>query len=431
MTGIADTIFALATARGRAGVAIVRISGPGAFEAAEVMTGPLPRNGRRLRSLTARGGEVVDQALVLTFAAGKSFTGENVVEFQCHGGIAIIDRILRELSEMDGLRLAQAGEFTRRALGNGRLDLAEVEGLASLVEAETEGQRKQAMRLFSGELGTLVQNWRQSLLEPVALIEATMDFVDEDVPVDVVPGVRSSIIKLLAELKFHADGAHVAERMMDGFEVAIIGAPNLGKSTLLNRIAGRDAAITSHHAGTTRDVIEVRMDLNGLPVTMLDTAGLREAMDDVERLGIERGKSRATLADLRVHLCEAPGDTDVSEGDDDIVLLAKDDDGSFGTKSISGVTGHGVDRLIEDIAQRLAQRAGNAGVASRERHRRALVDAMLHLNCALQRLDAHDIRLDIVAEDLRSAGRSLDVLIGRIDVEDVLGVIFERFCIGK
>jgi len=431
VTEIADTIFALATARGRAGVAIVRISGPGAVEAAEVMTGPLPRNGRRLRSLTARDGEVVDQALVLTFPAGKSFTGENVVEFQCHGGIAIIDRILRELSEMDGLRLAQAGEFTRRALGNGRLDLAEVEGLASLVEAETEGQRKQAMRLFSGELGTLVQNWRQSLLEPVALIEATMDFVDEDVPVDVVPGVRSSIIKLLAELKFHADGAHVAERMMDGFEVAIIGAPNLGKSTLLNRIAGRDAAITSHHAGTTRDVIEVRMDLNGLPVTMLDTAGLREALDDVERLGIERGKSRATSADLRVHLCEAPGDTDVSEGDDDIVLLAKDDDGSFGTKSVSGVTGHGVDRLIEDIAQRLAQRAGNAGVASRERHRRALVDAMLHLNCALQRLDAHDIRLDIVAEDLRSAGRSLDVLIGRIDVEDVLGVIFERFCIGK
>ncbi len=271
-----ETIFALASARGKAGVAVFRISGPQALAAGEVLVGHLPAPHRAgLRRIVA-DGEVIDDGLVLVFPQGESFTGEPVVELQVHGSVAVAAALGRVLSAMPGLRLAEPGEFTRRALANGRLDLAQVEGLADLIDAETEAQRRQAERVLQGAVAERVAEWRKLLVRVTALVEATIDFADEDVPVNVAPEVEALLDRLGGELRREIAGSRVAERVRDGFEVAIVGAPNTGKSTLLNALAGREAALTSEVAGTTRDVIEVRMDLDGVPVTLLDTAGLHE-----------------------------------------------------------------------------------------------------------------------------------------------------------
>ncbi|HGG65032.1 MAG TPA: tRNA uridine-5-carboxymethylaminomethyl(34) synthesis GTPase MnmE, partial [Rhodobacteraceae bacterium] len=284
-----STIYALATALGKSGVAVIRLSGPRALDAAKTLAGTLPEpRVAGLRALRDSDGVLLDQALVLTFMAGHSFTGEDVAELHLHGGPATIKAVLQTLGDLDGLRMAEPGEFTRRALENGCLDLAQIEGLSDLLDAETEAQRKQALRVFSGALGDKAESWRSQLIRAAALLEATIDFADEDVPVDVTPEVSDLLNSVMAALKTEATGVQISERIRDGFEVAIVGAPNVGKSSLLNRLAGRDAAITSEIAGTTRDVIEVRMDLNGLPVTILDTAGLRETDDTVEGIGIER-----------------------------------------------------------------------------------------------------------------------------------------------
>lgn len=307
-----DTIFALSTAPGRAGVAIIRISGSDARKALGHLNASIPEpRVASLRPLRSIEGVLLDEAVVLFYPKNQSFTGEQTVEIQCHGSPAVVTAILAELSHMPQLRPADPGEFTRRALGNGRLDLAQVEGLADLLEAETEAQRRQALRVFSGELGRLAEGWRSDLVRALALVEATIDFADEDVPVDVAPEVRQLLEKTEKSLERQISGIHAAERVRAGFEVAIVGATNVGKSTLLNALAGRDAAITSEFAGTTRDVIEVRMDLSGLPVTFLDTAGFRETDDAVESIGIERARQRAERADLRVFLVENGGSPDV------------------------------------------------------------------------------------------------------------------------
>ena len=290
-----DTIFALASARGKAGVAVFRISGPRAFEAVVALSGPLPEVRRAALRRLSWQGDVLDEALVLLFAEGQSFTGEAVAELQVHGSLAVTLGVAKALSEV-GLRMAEPGEFSRRALENGRMDLAQIEGLADLIDAETEMQRRQAMRVLSGAIGRRTEGWRVKLIRAAALVEAVIDFADEDVPVDVGPEVRALLDTVLGELRAEVAGSYMSERMRDGFEVAIVGAPNAGKSTLLNALAGRDAAITSDLAGTTRDVIEVRMNLAGLPVTVLDTAGLRQGLDPIEEIGIARGVARAALA---------------------------------------------------------------------------------------------------------------------------------------
>ncbi|PJI85868.1 tRNA modification GTPase trmE [Yoonia maricola] len=425
-----DTIFALATAQGRAGVAIIRISGPQSVVAAQALCGMVPTD-RGLRALRAADGTLLDQALVLRFAAGQSFTGEAVVELHLHGSPVVVNAVLASLGDMPDLRPAEAGEFTRRALENGCLNLAEVEGLADLIDAETEIQRKQALRVFSGALGALADSWRVKLIRAAALLEATIDFADEEVPVDVSPEVNALLGEVSAEMDREASGVRIAERLRSGFEVAIIGAPNVGKSTLLNRLAGRDVAITSEIAGTTRDVIEVQMDLDGVPVTLLDTAGMRNTNDIVEKLGVTRAKERAKQADLRIHLLLDPTENVEDVGADDLIVQAKSDLFGASVLGVSGATGEGIDLLIAEVSARLAEKVGQVGVAMRERHRIAMMRAIGYLGDAQDGLSRSDVMTDLVAEDLRSAIRAVDSIVGRVDVEHVLDEIFSSFCIGK
>ncbi len=423
-----DTIFALASARGRAGVAVIRISGPLAWAVVRDLSGGVPEPRVASLRLLRDGAEVLDQALVLCFAQGASFTGEQVAELHLHGSTATVAAVLRVLGDRPGLRMAEAGEFTRRALENGCLDLAQVEGLSDLIEAETEAQRKQAMRVLSGAVGTRAEGWRRQLIRAAALIEATIDFADEDVPVDVTPEVTALLDTVIAELRAEAEGAKVSERIRDGFEVAIVGLPNAGKSTLLNALAGREAAITSEHAGTTRDVIEVRMDLAGLPVTILDTAGLRETVDAVEAIGVERALARARGADLRVFLISEDGLPDgLAPLAEDIVLRGKADAGG----GVSGKTGAGVAELIARVTAILEIRAAGAAVVTRERHRLAILRAGTALESARGEVLNGADRAELAAEDMRHAIRALDSLVGRVDVEHLLGEIFASFCIGK
>ncbi|MEL5875739.1 tRNA uridine-5-carboxymethylaminomethyl(34) synthesis GTPase MnmE [Cereibacter sphaeroides] len=427
-----DTIYALASARGKAGVAVLRLSGPRSHEAVQAFGVPLPPlQHAALRRLTWND-EVLDEALVLLFGAGASFTGETSAELHLHGSPAAVSSVLRVLSGLPGLRAAEAGEFTRRALENGRLDLAQVEGLADLIDAETEAQRRQAMRVFSGAIGERAERWRADLIRAAALLEATIDFADEDVPVDVTPEVLTLIDGLLADLRREVDGSRIAERIRDGFEVAIVGAPNAGKSTLLNALARREAAITSEIAGTTRDVIEVRMDLDGLPVTFLDTAGLRDTSDLVESLGIERAVTRAKAADLRVFLLDDSGPLHgITVQADDLVVQGKADLRPGQGLRLSGRTGEGVPELVAAIGERLLGRIAGAGSLTRERHRLAIeraIGAMESVRAELLRGQQHT---ELAADDLRRAIRSLDSLVGRVDVESLLGEIFASFCIGK
>ncbi len=428
-----DTIFATATARGRSGLAVVRISGPEAFAGAVALCGRLPEPRvaalRRLRW----DGEVLDEALVLAFLEGASFTGEDVVELHVHGGPAVVSSVLRALSAQPGLRLADPGEFTRRALENGMLDLTQVEGLADLIDAETEAQRRQAVRVLSGSVGARVEAWRRDLIRAAALLEATIDFVDEDVPVDVTPEVLGLLDGLLAELRREADGVAAAERIRNGFEVAIVGAPNVGKSTLLNQLAGREAAITSEIAGTTRDVIEVRMDVRGLSVTFLDTAGLRETLDPLELAGISRARARAEAADLRVFLLDDGDIPDLLPAPGDILVDGKADQrlAAPGRLSVSGLTGSGVSELMARVGEVLEDRVGSPGALVRERHRVAVAAAVTALEEVRQEVVKDHSRVELTAEGMRSSIRALDALVGRVDVEDLLSEIFASFCIGK
>jgi tRNA modification GTPase len=427
-----DTIFATATARGKAGLAVIRLSGPRAWAAVEALgAGVPPARTLALRRLRDAAGDALDDALVAVFEEGASFTGERSAELHLHGSPATVAAVLRALAALPDLRMAEPGEFTRRALENGRLDLAQVEGLADLIEAETEAQRRQALRVLEGALGARAEGWRGRLIRAAALLEATIDFADEDVPVDVRPEVLALIDGLLPELRAEAEGAAAAERIRDGFEVAIVGAPNAGKSTLLNALAGREAAITSEIAGTTRDVIEVRMDLGGLPVTVLDTAGLRETSDAVETIGVARARARAEAADLRVFLLGGEGeDLWLLPRAGDIVVRGKADLGGEGF-GVSGKTGAGVGELIRRIAAELEPRAARAVTATRERHRLAILKAIGAMESARLEVSRGAERAEIAAEELRTAIRALDSLVGRVDVEHLLDEIFASFCIGK
>jgi tRNA modification GTPase len=441
------TIFALSSGRLPAAIAVVRISGPSTRAALETLIAKLPEPRRAgLRKLRhPRTKEVLDEALVLWFPGPNTEAGEDMAELHLHGGRAVVAAVMELLGTVPDLRGAEAGEFTRRAFENGRLDLTAVEGLADLVSAETEAQRAQAMRQFQGLLGGRAETWRQRLIGALALVEARIDFSDEaDVPDDLIGPALQVARELLAEIDAVLRDEHRGERLREGLVVAIAGPPNAGKSSLLNRLARREAAIVSPYAGTTRDVIEVHLDLNGYPVTLLDTAGVRESNDPVEQEGVRRARERAAAADLVLWVqdataAEAPARTSSRESKSEWLVrnkvdldVAKPRPQSADTEyEISALTGLGIDRLVSALAQYAADAfsAGEPALVTRQRHRDTLREAADALGRALA-LGAGGSE-ELVAEELRLAARALGRLTGRVDVEDILDVIFRDFCIGK
>ncbi len=440
----ADTIFALATGQSRGGIAVVRVSGPDAGSALRLLVGRVPRPRALSRArVFNRDGELLDDGMVVWFPAPASFTGEDVAELHLHGGRAVIAGVLAALGRCPGLRPAEAGEFSRRAFANEKLDLTAAEGLADLIEAETEAQRRQALRQMRGALGDLYEGWRQRLLGAVAHVEAAIDFSDEDIPDNLETGVRRTAAELAEAIGGHLADARRGERLRDGIEVAIVGPPNAGKSSLLNVLAGREAAIVSRHPGTTRDIIEIGLDLGGFPVVLADTAGLREADGDVEREGVERARRRAATADLKVVVLDgahwpavdaaAVGIVDAAS----ILVVNKADllvspsapiVSGHPALAVSALTGAGLDELVSALTVRVAARFDVSAAPSltRERHRTALESC----RAALARAEAAK-NVELLAEDLRLAARELGRITGRVDVEQVLDVIFRDFCIGK
>lgn len=435
-----DTIFALATPAGRGGIAVIRVSGPAATAAIIELcpaAASFPARRACLASLRSPdGGEVLDEALVLIFPAPRSFTGEDVVELHLHGGPAVVGGVIDALSRRTGLRPAAAGEFTRRAFLAGKLDLTQAEGLADLVAAETAAQRRQALRQFGGALGGLYESWRAGLIALLARVEAAIDFPDEDLPTDLAAGVRKEIKALRRDMSAHLHDGGRGERLRDGIYVAIIGPPNAGKSSLLNRLAQRDVAIVSETAGTTRDVIEVHLELAGLPVILADTAGLREAGDAVEQEGVRRALARAETADLKVLVGDATNAAASAAfaglADERAIVVSNKIDlmpeAAVAGLPISAKTGQGMEallgRLRAEATERLA--TAEAPALTRARHRQAVEACTAALARAEQ---AEDVVL--LAEDMRLAARCLGRITGRVDVEDILDVVFSEFCIGK
>lgn len=432
-----DTIFALATPAGRSGVAIIRISGPLAADyAASLGASGLPLRRASLRKLVdRRDGSLLDHGLAVRFHGPSSFTGEDVVELHLHGGTAVVRSVSLALEAIPGARQAEPGEFTRRALMNGKLDLAQVEGLGDLIMAETQAQAQQALALMEGQLSELVSHWRERLVRSLALLEASIDFSDDDIPSDLASVVATELSDVLSLLGHELSISDVNERIREGFEVALVGAPNTGKSTLMNTIAKRDVAITSEFAGTTRDVLEVRMDLRGLPVTILDMAGIRADGDPIESLGIAKARRRASSADVRVFLVNEFDDVSrlgVEVSDHDVVLLAKADLlATSSENAVSGLTGQGVALLLDRIGDVLRERSSKAGALGTERQRGAVRLAHGAVSDALAHLRQSSDRAELASADLRSALAAFDFLIGKVDVEDVLDVIFASFCLGK
>jgi tRNA modification GTPase len=475
-----DTIYAPATAPGRAAIAIIRLSGPHAGAALKALAGalPPPRTARYVRLRDPDSGEGLDDGLALWFPGPRSATGEDVAELHLHGSRAVLFAVMAALRRR-GLRLAEPGEFTRRAFLNGKLDLTQAEAVADLAAAETEAQRRQALRQLDGALGTLYRGWGERLLRLLAHLEAAIDFPDEDLPPEIEIRVAAESAALADEIAAHLADGHRGERLRDGIAVAILGPPNAGKSSLLNQLARREVAITSPVAGTTRDVIEVAIDLAGYPVVLADTAGLRETADAIEREGLRRALARAKSAELRLFVFDASRPQDAEgaaawPGPDTIVIANKVDlltagenpspalrervarpvrgepgegidngvaarpltptlspTGGEGVMSgalpVSALTGEGIPALIAALTARIAQiYDGAAPLLTRARHREALEEAA----AALRRSLAAGLP-ELRAEDLRLAWRSLGHITGRVDVEDLLDVIFADFCLGK
>jgi tRNA modification GTPase len=451
------TIFALSSGRPPAALAVVRVCGPQAGRVLQMLIGrvPQPRHATLARLRDPASGEAIDEALVLWFPGPRSETGEDMAELQLHGGHAVIAAVLEALGSIAGCRPAEPGEFTRRAFENGRLDLTAVEGLADLIAAETGAQRRQAFRQLKGLIGDRAEAWRRQIIEALALVEARIDFSDEaDVPEHLVEPALRAAQQLRGDIAAALADSGRGERLRDGLVVAIAGPPNAGKSTLLNRLARREAAIVSPHPGTTRDVIEVHLDLGGYPVMLLDTAGIRGSDDPVEQEGVRRARERAAAADLILWVIdglagEAAG-ADMVDAElksdgwrirNKIDLIAQKPCGSnesrsgndlIRTFSISAATGLGIDALMRALADfaRDYFSTTESALVTRARHRNALEETVAALDRALAEGE-RGRREELIAEELRAAATALGRLIGRVDVEDLLDVIFRDFCIGK
>jgi tRNA modification GTPase len=427
-TSDTQTIFALSTAPGRAGVAVIRLSGPQAKTTVEALSGGAPLIPRKasLRSIS-HNNEKIDETILIYFQSPNSFTGEDVVEIQCHGSLAVVEYLSQALLEL-GIRQARAGEFTRRAVENGRMDLTEAEGLLDLIDAQTTAQRKQALRQMEGHLRQHYERWREGLLDALAQIEGEIDFADEaDVPDALSHAARPYLMNVIDQIEKALSRVTRGRAIRNGIDIAIIGAPNAGKSTLLNQLVGRDVAITSPQAGTTRDIVEAQMVIAGIPVTLSDTAGLRDADDIIEAEGVKRALLRADQAHLRI-LLRRGDDIDAPLQDGDIILDNVSGDPVDG--EINALSGAGVDRLIDTLEVSIRNRFASGDPAGLTRAR--------HMDCAKRALRATQdaaaqlgIAPELSGEDIRRALRAIDELAGRSDIEEVFDRIFSQFCVGK
>ena len=446
------TIFALSSARGRAGISVIRVSGPQAKKALLGLMGEnhklslqSPRRAVSTRIKDPITGEVLDNGLVIWFPSPASFTGEDVVELHIHGGFAVISGVMEALKNINGFQIAEPGEFTRRAFENGKMDLTSAEGLADLIESETVAQRRQALRQLEGELGKIYEAWRQRLLGALAHSEASIDFADEDLPDDIESKAFLEIVSLENEIANHLKDKRRGERLREGALVTIIGPPNAGKSSLFNLIVKREASIISKQAGTTRDVIEAFLMLDGYPVTLADTAGLREGGDAIEVEGIRRARKKAENSDLKIAVFDIKNwhklDSKTLELIDSntLIVINKCDLEKPNTPPkiknqpafvISALTGIGVDELIDAVTKRIVHKmdVSASPALTRARHREALEDCRNALERCLKN---KDLSSELAAEDLRIAARCLGRITGCVDVDDVLDFIFQNFCIGK
>lgn len=447
-----QTIFALSSGAGRAGVAVIRISGPGAGSALEALAGrlPPPRLATLGRLRDPGDASPLDDALILWFPGPQSYTGEDVAELHVHGGTAVVAAMLDVLGRQPGLGMAEPGDFTRRAFLSGKLDLTGAEGLIDLIDAETQAQRRQALRQSDGRLGRLYDGWRERLTGLLAHFEAAIDFPDEELPDTLEDAVQGDILGIAKELTLHLEDNQRGERLRDGIYIAILGPPNVGKSSLLNLLSRRDAAIVSAQAGTTRDVVEVRLDLGGYPVILADTAGLRDSTDAIEAEGVRRARMHAGFSDLKLVVFDSTaeghesavaeaaglidGDTIVVRNKIDLLSgkgrprSAPGGDKALAICDLSVLTGDGVERFLKVLCDAVVARIGQAStpVITRARHREAVRSCCDALDRALGAGEAA-----LAAEDLRLAVRALGRITGAIDVEDLLDVIFRDFCIGK
>ena len=445
MTGSNDTIIALASGPLPSALAVIRVSGPkvGEIIARHVSPSKLEPRHATLVQVTAAGGEILDQSIAIHYPGAASFTGESALELMAHGGRAVVDGILEAFLEIDGVRAAEPGEFTRRAVLAGKVGLIEAEGIADLVDAETSAQRDQALSHLKGNAAGQFESWHQQLLSALALLEAMVDFPDEeDAPEDTLMPVATRIREMKSSLETALGDDHLGERIRDGFSIVIVGPPNAGKSSLLNALAGRDAAIVTDIPGTTRDIVEVRLDLGGYLVRVSDTAGLRGTEDAVELEGIRRAKAAAEAADLVIGMKDlsTPESSEVFDGLRIDLLVGNkadivgesEESVSRETLSISAKTGAGLDALVGELKQAIASKVRSRPdpLIARARHRKALETAREALQSAELAVD-QDLGAEFVAEDVRAAARALEALLGKIGVEDVLGAVFSEFCIGK
>lgn len=438
------SIFALASGGARAALSVYRLSGPEAGPALRTLTGqdlPPPRLAS-LRILQDSAGQAIDQGLVLWFPGPASFTGEDVAELHLHGGRAVSQAVARALLDL-GLRPAEPGDFTRRAFEAGKLDLTQAEAIADLVDADTAAQRRQALSQLEGSLGQLYEGWRAELLRAQAHLEAAIDFAEEDLPADLIASSQAALEALADRIAAHLADNGRGERLREGLSAVLLGAPNAGKSSLLNLLAGRDAAIVSATAGTTRDVIEVSLDLAGYPILLADTAGLREGSEEIEREGVRRAKLRAESADVKLLVLDGAlwpqldAESLLQLDPRCLLLLNKADlveDAipdtvlNHAVIAVSAKTGQGIDRLLDKLAAAAEERLAGSGAPAltRARHRAALIDA----EAALRRARQQTLP-ELVAEDVRVAARAIGRITGRVDVEAMLDIIFREFCIGK
>lgn len=436
-----DTIFALSSAPGRAGIAVFRVSGPHADHALQLLSQkelPTERHAEKRTLFSKSNDSLLDDVLVLRFIAPRSYTGENIVEFHTHGGRATIAAMLEALAKLPGLRPASPGEFTRRAVENGRLDLTQAEAIADLIDAETEAQRRQALRQYEGELGALYEGWRERLIRAAAWLEGSIDFAEDEVPASALAESKQSIALILNEINAHLADGRRGEILREGLHVAVIGPPNAGKSSLVNALAQRDVAIVSETAGTTRDVIEVRLDLEGYPVILADTAGIREVSDTIEAEGVRRAEARARAADLRLLVLDSAARDPLVDITPDLLTKA---DLTVWNKTdlpgpkregirISAKTGQGLQELVKELAQRAKlslEKPAEAPVLTRARHRQALEEAAHSLEASL----SHFSKPELAAEELRRVLRSIGRITGHVDLEELLDAIFKDFCVGK